>query len=305
MANEYVICMDVGGTNLRMGAFDVTTGLVKDFHIEPTRGAAHGSDPLHRIYSLLASALESPGNCRGIAIGVPALVDSHTGVISHCIRIPEFNGLALATDIERRYGVAAFVANDAQLAAIGEHRYGAGRGYAHLVCLTIGTGMGGGIIQDGRLMTGARGFAGEFGELLVPNPAGDSLIKLESCVAASAIVHEARRLIQGAGPPDLTAEWVAEAVWAGRDELRPVLDAVGSRLGLIVANIMHILNPQLVVIGGGVARAGQLILEPLERTLRRHVLGSVGSGVQVRLAELGDEAGLQGGAAALLSAGRQ
>jgi len=306
--SEYLVCLDIGGTNIRMGTFDISAGQLKDFHLEPTRG---GQDPLRRVRSLVVAVLEAaPGACRGVAMGVPALVDRRTGLVSQCDRVPEFNGLRLAADLERQFGVPVLVANDAQLITLGEHRYGAGRGYRHLVCLTIGTGIGGGIVVDDRLVRGAGGFAGEFGQLLTPDASGSSLVALETLVSASAIVREAEAVLArspragavfegGIG----SAEQVARAVWAGAEEFRQVFDVVGHRLGAMIANILHVLNPQAAVIGGGVSRAGQLILEPVRRCLREHVLAPVYECVDVRLAELGDEAGLRGGAFALLSAG--
>jgi len=311
--SEYLACLDVGGTNVRIGTFDVGAGLLKDFHREPTRGDAGAPDPLRRVLSLLASVIGSTtGTCRGIAVGVPALVDRRTGLVSHCSRIPELNGSFLAADLERRFGIPALVANDAQLVTLGEHRFGAGRGYRHMVCLTIGTGVGGGVIVDHQLVHGWAGFAGEFGQLLMPAGSGDLLVKGEALVSASAIVRGAESVMAAGGQSGagriigggvLTAERVAEAVWAGAEEFRQVFDVVGHRLGVLIANILHGLNPQATIIGGGVSRAGQLILEPAQRSLRKYVLPPVYEGVDVRLAELGDEAGLKGGASALLSTG--
>jgi glucokinase len=211
--------------------------------------------------------------------------------------------------IEEAFQVPVFVNNDANLAALAEYRLGAGRGTTDMVYLTISTGLGAGIICAGKLLMGAHGFAGEPGHATL-EPGGEpcscgNVGCWEGLSAGPAIARHARRLLeQGsssvlaatvAAGSDLTAEMLGEAAGAG-DEVALQAISIGARyLGIGVLNLIHIFDPEIVVLGGGVTKLGPLLFEPVRAWVRDHAMTQLQGCTPVVPAALGEEVGLLGG----------
>jgi len=204
----------------------------------------------------------------------------------------------------------AFLENDANVAALGEQWRGAGQGSANMVMVTIGTGIGGGIVLDGRLYTGANGAAGELGHAVI-EPGGPQCSCgrrgcLETLTSATAMVRMAREAMDRGVKTELSKEENLEArdiIMAARAGDRLALEIVEKAayyLGIGLGNIINILNPDTIVIGGGVSRAGELLFEPLCRAARENCLESAGSIVRIVPAQLGNDAGFVGAAKLVL-----
>lgn len=292
------IGVDIGGTNLRGALVSSDGNVLQRFHL---LSAIHeGREPfLERLYEVLNNLLltaDSLGKpVRAVGIGVPGLIDRQ-GVIHSSVNMPALEGMALREELECRLHLPVRCANDANLIALGESRYGAGQGFESLVMVTIGTGLGSGLVLNGRLWEGKRGFAAEFGHLTidpegVPCPCGNRGC-LEQYVSATALTR------QGGG---LAADELAQLAREGNQAALRLFKQLGERLGVALAGLLNVLNLDGIVIGGGVAASYDLFEPALLGELRQRTFPQILADVQVRKALLGDDAGLLG--AALLAAG--
>jgi len=210
---------------------------------------------------------------------------------------------------EERYALRVTVGNDANLAAVGEHTYGAGRGIADLIYVTVSTGIGGGIIAHNQLQLGHRGFAGEIGHMTIdmhgPVCACGNVGCLESLASGTAIARMAREQVAAGAetvlsrvdPAQLTARVVTQAASHGDKVSSRILRDAGVALGVGMVNLAHILNPQRIIIGGGVSNAGPCLWGPMLEVLEERALSPSRRGLDIVPASLADDAGLLGGVA--------
>ena len=224
-----------------------------------------------------------------------------------------YRDIALADRIAAATGFQVLMGNDANVAALGEFRFGAGRAVRTMVMLTLGTGIGGGIILDGKLWTGSSGGAGEIGHIIVAagqRGGAAAFGSLESMGQIAAIVERAARKVS-LGRKTVLAEndWhlltpkdIAEAAAGGDAVAIETFEETGYYVGLGVASIVNLLNPEMVVIGGGVAQAGELILDPIRRSALANGVRTMVESCPIVPAELGDDAGIFGGASLVLDA---
>jgi glucokinase len=247
-----------------------------------------------------------------VCVGAPGPLDPWSGIIYSPPNLPGWDAMPLKSLLEEALGLPVMVANDANLAALGEHRFGAGRGCRHLVYMTISTGIGGGIIADGQLLLGAKGLAGEIGHTTVSSRGTlcgcGNRGCLEAVAAGPAIAAAGARAARsgrsamlsamaGGAPTAVTSEMVVRAAGQSDPEARRILRRAGSLIGLGLANIAHITDPQAIIVGGGVAMgAGALLLEPARVEFRRRVMPPYRD-IPIVPAVLGDDAGLAGAAA--------
>jgi glucokinase len=246
-----------------------------------------------------------------VGFGIPSLVQAGTGVSVSSVHLP-LADVPFRDLMRERLGVPVFVDNDVNLAALAEQRLGAGRGALVMVMLTLGTGIGGAIVIDGRIYRGADGAAGELGHVTVdldgPPCLGNCPNRgcLEAFVSGPAIAREAERV--GAARPGsalgralaqgapITGELVNELAMRGDDDACGVMASVGERLGAGLVGIVNTFNPEVVVIGGGAARAGDLLLEPARRVVAARALRPSRDRVRIVQAALGEDAGMIGAA---------
>jgi glucokinase len=312
-----VLALDIGGTKLAVGVV-TSAGSVHGLIVEPTHREQGPGPTIERLFSMaersiLEAALDLPIAAVGISCGGP--LDAAAGVLLEPLHLPGWIDVPIASMAETRFGVPAILANDASAGAWGEFRFGAGRGLSSLVYLTISTGMGGGAVFDGRLHAGAAGNGGEFGHIMV-RPGGrhcscgrDGCV--EAYVAGSAIADRAREMMKAgraselAAIPGVTAVDVAAHV--GRDDLATEIWNDGmNMLGTAVTDLVNVLEPEIVILGGGVTRSGPLLLHPVRDIVLSTAMRPAAEAVDVVLAGLGDVVCVVGaGALALdLVAGR-
>ncbi|RME33531.1 MAG: ROK family protein, partial [Thermoflexia bacterium] len=269
---------------------------------------------LGRIREAIRSVWPERGEVAALALSAPGPVDARTGVVRFTPNIPGWKDVPLR-DLMADFGVPTFVANDANLAALGEYRFGAGRGVRDLVYLTISTGIGGGVLIDGRLFEGGQGLGGEVGHIVVePDgpPCGcGGYGCLEAVASGTAIAREARAAVErgtptllsrmAAHPQDLTAREVVEAARQGDALSLHIMERAGRYLGLAIVSLMYLLNPALIILGGSVAiGAGDLLLTPLRRTVRERSQQVYWENTPIVYAALGDDVGLLGALALAL-----
>jgi glucokinase len=308
--NEFVFAADLGGTHLRAGVVN----RIGRIHHQMKRSTPKAEKPNEIVRALVASARECEssvskidGRIVAVSVAVPGTVDVDNGVVIKAPNVPCLDGFRLAAALESELQWKAKLENDANAAAVGEMWQGAGRGYSSLVCITLGTGVGGGIILNNELWRGADGSAAEVGHMAVdpfdgvPCTCG-SRGCLEVYASATAIV----RMTREARPrypksmlhttEDLTARIVYEAGVAGDELAVEVFRRMGVYLGIGIASLINLLNPEIIVIGGGVASGWKLFEKHMRQQVTERAFPLPARRVKILPAECGDNAGLLGAA---------
>ncbi len=254
-----------------------------------------------------------------VAIGVatPGPIDARLGVVTAPPNLPGWRDVPLGRMIQDEFGLPTSLENDANAAAMGEHRFGVGCDAEHLIYVTASTGIGGGFILDGRLYRGATGAAAEVGHMTIlphgPLCGCGNRGCLEALASGTAIAREAReRVARGVatliaelaqGDSDgISAKMVAQAADLGDAEANEILDQAMIFLGVGMANLVNLFNPQLLVIGGGLTKMGPRLFDPVRRIVDRRAFPATASAVEIKRAQLGDDVGLLGAAAVAMTA---
>jgi glucokinase len=297
------IGIDVGGTFLKGARIDPTGKVLARLH-EPIRKASSGE-----LLGQLAGAvetLEKAGPAVAIGVGLPGIVEMTRGRVRSAPNVPALDGLKVGEELEARTGRASFAENDANAAALAEAWLGAGRGASHVLYVTLGTGVGGGLVFDGRIWMGRNGYAGEIGHIQVQpdgRPCGcGSWGCLETIAGVPGWTRRAEELLASgrsstlAGRSPLDPQVIVEAA-RGEDAVAlEIVDGAAAAIGVGVAAVLDLLNVDRVVVGGGVAAAGFFLLERIAEETRRRTFPHVFADVTFRLAELGSDAGVVGAA---------
>jgi glucokinase len=305
MASPRVIALDLGGTKLLSGIVD-DQGVVRKRVVSATDVSSEEA-VLAQVEKAADGLLED--DVGAIGIGIPSTIDQRRGEAIDSVNIP-LSDVPLRDRLHERFGIPVAIENDANAAALAEHRYGAGRGSHHMIMLTLGTGVGGGLILDGQLYRGAIGAAAELGHVTLDLhgppcqgncPGRGHLEAMASGTAADGYAREAaernpdgdlgRAAAEG---KTVDARLAVELAAYGPGDARDVLDHVGFHLGVGIASFVNIFNPELVVIGGGFSRAGDLLFEPARRVVAERALSPARDDVKIVPALLGVEAGLIG-----------
>lgn len=300
---DHYIAADIGGTHIRVGVYtsENTTALAHQ------RSRSHAQEP--GVYDRLAEAIRAVwpknGHVAGIGLASPGPLDPHKGIILATPNIPEWVNFPLADKLSAEFGVPVRIDNDANLACLGEWKFGAGQGHEHVLYLTISTGIGGGVISHGRLIQGFHGLATELGHVTV-DPDGPLCScgfpgHIEAFASGPAIARYVNeQLLAGADStmqagPDLTARQVAEAALRDDPLACAAFERAGQYLGLAVSNYLHAFDPSILIFGGGVAQVGDLLFKPFEESLRKRVFHPrYLENLIITRAALGDDAGLLG-----------
>lgn len=304
MEPRYAIGLDLGGTDLKAGLVS-GRGEVAHFLRRPSRAAAGAEAPLEVIVGAVSDLRRAGADAAGgIGLGCPGVIAPASGtLVGRTPHLPHWDSLPLRSLLSERLGVALVVGNDANLAALAEHRVGAARGARISLTLTVGTGIGCGVIVDGHVLSGANGGAGELGHLPLdgryPCRCGVPGCVEPECSGSGLVARAAE-----AGLAVADAEAVFAAAAAGDPRATRLVERMSDRLGALIAAAVLLLDPEVVVIGGGVANAGEALLVPLRAAAGRHVLESHRRRLRIVGAALGERAGVVGaGLAAWEAAG--
>jgi glucokinase len=288
---------DFGGTQLKYGLVGRDGAILFKDKIPTPSSATNFIDRLPAIWADLKA--RSPEPIAAAGFGFPGIYDVRRGRIRqspHCAGLDEFD---LAPALAQVLDVPFIVDNDANLAALGEWAHGAGRGTSSLVVMTIGTGVGAGIVLEGRIWGGVRGFAGEIGHVSIrPDglecPCGNRGC-LETEVSARAILRRYREL--SSDGDGLTPEEICRRAAAGDEAARRAFIEAGTSLGLGLSLLINVLNPEMILIGGGIMTAGDLLLGPAVAEAGRRSYRAAFEACTIRPTALGNDAGLVGAAA--------
>jgi glucokinase len=309
---DLVCAIDLGGTNLRAANID-RNGRIH----EHVRKATPVSDKAKQIVAAIAAAvseceaesLKRGAQIRAISVVVPGSVQAKTGVVVNAPNIPCLSGYKLGFELERVLGRSVLLENDANAAALGEMWQGAARNYRTIICLTLGTGVGGGIVLDGKLWRGPDGTAGEIGHTGV-EPLGGVKCKcgnegcLEVYASATAIVRMTREALaqnsesrlRSVATDELTSETIYRAAIDGDELALEVFRCAGFYLGVALANMVNVFNPEMIVIGGGVSAAWDLFARHARDEVAKRAFPVPARRCRIVRAECGDHAGLLGAA---------
>jgi glucokinase len=309
MSAGEIIGVDLGGTKMLLGVLDPDSKVLWE-----SREASTGQTEDELVELLVREIEEARGKCPGVAavgLGIPATVDHDKGIARSAVNLPLEN-LPIREIVGGRTDLPVFVDNDANVAALAEHLYGAAKGTRNAVMLTIGTGIGGGLILNGEIYRGATGAGAELGHTVIEidgppcqgNCPGRGCV--ETLASGTALGREGREAAErkpdsalGAMLADgetIDGKAVTEAALSGDQTARDVFDLIGSRLGVALTSFANIFEPEVFVVGGGVIAAGDLLLEPARRELATRALPPMKQ-IPVVAAELGSDAGMIGAAA--------
>jgi glucokinase len=305
------IGIDLGGTNLRASVIDEEAKVLSRARVDTLAG--EGPDAvLDRLAQLAREAVASAGlamsDITACGVGSPGPLDAATGVVIFSGNLPGWNNVPLAARMTDALGVTTFLENDANSAAWGEYWCGAGRGSSEMAIFTLGTGVGGSIIVGGTLHRGGDQMAGHLGHIILiadgrPCPCG-SIGCLEQYCSATAVAREAREAtefgvrtgLEDIPPAQITAQSVSDAAQKGSPFCRELLRRTGRFLGIGMATLVNVLDPQVIVVCGGMAAAGDLLFEPCRAAVRRLAMRPASERVKIVPAELGGDAGVIGAA---------
>jgi glucokinase len=309
-----VIGVDIGGTKLAAGVVDDRLQI----HQRLQRSMRGQDTPA--LLDTIASAVQelvntAPGEIGAVGFGIPSLIDTRSGTSVIAVNLPLAN-VRFGALMSERLDLPVFVDNDGNLAALAEHRAGAGVGVDHMVLIGLGTGISGGLILNGELYRGWIGSGAELGHMVIemngPPCQGNCPNHgcFESVASGTALAREARRIAEeqpesalGRALRDgreLDGPLVTELAYDGDPAANAVLELIGTRLGVAIANLVNIFNPELVVVGGGVMGAGEMLLEPARAEMLSRALPPSRDVVKVVAAEFAHEAGMVGAAALAL-----
>jgi len=314
MDEQWLVGVDIGGTTIKMAFINLHGDIIKSWEIETDkreRGRHIPTTIPNSIDQKLNELYQTKSRLVGIGIGAPGPVNKEDGSIEVAVNLG-WENFPLRDILERETSLPVVVENDANLAAIGEMWKGAGKGAMNLICVTLGTGVGGGIIVNGEIVHGTNGAGGEIGHLTSvpkdgsPCNCGKSGC-LETVASATGIVRLAQKELSFTDcnsklrdyyeeHQTITAKLVFDNAAEGDKLAKQVIQQVAYYLGLALANLANGLNPEKIVIGGGVSKAGDRLLRPLREEFFSFTFPRVAQGVEIVPATLGNNAGVIGGA---------
>ncbi|MGE5584575.1 MAG: ROK family protein [Bacillota bacterium] len=320
MARPLVVGVDLGGTKVATAAAGCDAAIVSRVTspTEPERGVdAVVATIIESVEEAVAEAGATLDAVAGVGVGSPGPLNPETGVVTFAPNL-KWHDVPLGALMRQALGVPIYMENDANLAALGEARYGAGRGSKNMIYITVSTGIGGGLIFDGEIYSGSSFVAGEIGHMTIadedegPRCGCGNYGCLESLASGPAIARMARELIRHGeetmivdlvqGNIELvTSEIVGRAALAGDAAAIAILGKAADYLGIGIANLVNILNPDTIVIGGGVSRVGEILLEPVREVVAERALRPAFEAVRIVQAELGPDAGVVGAVCLVLS----
>ena len=311
MVKKYNIGVDIGGTNVKIALVDQKGAIVYSNSV-PTRAEMGYEYTVKNIKETIYTSMKESDitidSIGGIGFGLPGQINSEAGVVRLLPNIPGWVNVPLGQIIEDEFKVKCKIDNDVRVATLGEFTYGAGQGCKNLVCITVGTGVGSGIIVNGQLVRGASMSAGEIGHMILQAHEGPicgcgNTGCLEAFASGPSIVQLAKEYLSGgksakfeelANGREITPFMVYEAVMQGDAVSKRIFAIVGEWLGIALTSVVNLLNPEKIIIGGGVSQAGNFLIDPIRQTIKERAIKVSADAVEVVTAKLGERAGVIG-----------
>lgn len=309
---QLALGIDLGGTKI-LAALVTREGRIVSQDYIPTKAKSGPEAVIERMLQVTNRVVKLGGvkisDLAGTSLAIAGLIDTCRGIVTTSPNLPGWKDIPLRDEIAHKLGIATYLVNDADAAALGENQFGAGQGTKHMVYITVSTGIGGGIIINGELYSGANGCAGEFGHMTIDPDGPECACGRKGCwealASGSAVAREAKRrlktgkesLLNRLAPRAISAKMVGEAANKGDRLALDVITTAGQYLGIGLANIINIFNPEMIVIGGGVSNLGELLLNPAREVVRQRAFDLPLSTVRIMRSQIGAAAGALGAAA--------
>ncbi len=311
--SEIIIGVDLGGTRIRVAQLNHKLDILT--RQETLTLAGEGLDStIARIKQQIRAALPTDGtNVTGIGISSPGPLNPVTGVIVSPPNLPGWHNVPLGDILHAEFGIPVYVGNDANVAALAETIRGAARGYRHVVFITISTGIGGGIIVDGKLLQGIEGLAAEAGQIILV--IGERVSTLEKEAAGPALARQARTRIEagesstiyamvGSDLNKIDGAIVGRAAQSGDALALDIVRYGGHMVGLGIASLLHLFNPEIIVLGGGVSQLGNLLIDPLREAMETYTIDEAyWRTLRIVPAKLGENVSIFGAGALVVTRG--
>ena len=308
-ASQKSIGIDFGGTSIKSAVVQNGTIIARGETLDPAR---HESSLtlIEALFDVITALRKDHPEIAGVGIGFPGFVDCKSGIVHTLTNVKGWHEVPMVRMLRERTGLKAAIENDANAMAYAEYLHGAAKGAQNAVCITLGTGVGCGLVLEGKLFRGSRFAAAEIGHCSIdlngPRGVYGTPGDLEVYVGNKQTAERAARLYAAAGrprdPKNCTPADLASLAGAGDTIAIGLWEQLGTEIGAAIANAVWLLNPDAVVIGGGVAKAGALVMEPIRRTIRDRVTPLFHEQLKVVVAELGNDAGIIGCAELALEA---
>jgi glucokinase len=316
--SEFIIGVDLGGTNVRSALLDRDLNILQR-EAEGTRSSEGFESTIERIKELIRKVMpEDKSSVAGIGISAPGPLNPITGVVVAPPNLVGWHNVPLKDILEKEFGITVYVGNDANVAAIAEVALGAAQGYRFAIYITLSTGIGGGIVDEGRLIQGKDGLGAEVGHipLLIE---GERVSSLELEAAGRALAKQARAKMEAGTPSVLLetmrgmtekdwdrqgAKFIGQAAQQGDALALEVVLRCGRVVGLGIVTLLHLFNPEIIVIGGGVSRIGDILFKRINETVQAHALDrAYWENLKIVPAVLGDNVSIVGAGALVLTQG--
>ncbi len=299
MAKRFIAGIDLGGTNLKIALLDLKYR-IKYKEVLNTQRFTKKEDLISAIVDSVHKILKdnklNRTNLLGVGLGLPGPIDYEKGIVHFFPNIPGWKEVKLKTILEGKLRLPVFVDNDAKVMCLAEYKLGAARGVTNAICITLGTGVGGGIIINGNLYRGTSNASGEIGHMPInergPKCNCGGRACLESYIGNNRILGEARKIF-GHG---ITLEKLSYLVSKGNRKAKAIWLKVAERLSVTLVGVVNLLNPDCIVIGGGVAGAGKVLFDNIKKIILTRAMSVQAGHVKVFKARLGNNAGLIGAA---------
>jgi glucokinase len=306
---EIYIVSDIGGTQIRVASYDVES--LNRINLKKIPTQAKGQLPVDRLIKLIQE-LKEGHTIKAIAVAAPGFLDPDLGIVYEAPNIPGWENYPLRKILEEVFNIPIFLGNDANLAALGEWKFGAGIGHSNLLYLTISTGIGSGAILNNNLLLGHKGLAGEFGHVTVlpdgPMCGCGKQGHIEAIASGTGILNYVNEQISAgrttilSNLEKITGKDVNQAALNGDALAIEAYNRAGYYLGIALANFLHMLNPSIVIFGGGVSFSGELLFAPMRKSLEERLISPAYlDGLTITTAQLGDDVGLKGALALVVT----
>lgn len=298
MRRKTFVGVDIGGTNIKSAL--VHRGKIEKRMKLPTKAGRGVTEVINQIRAAIRPFV---AEASGIGVGIAGIIDSRTGVVRYSPNLYEWNDVKLGQILKKEFTIPVRILNDVNAFCLAEWQYGAAQGYDNVFLFTLGTGVGGAAICEGRPLFGANGFAGEFGHTVIeydgPRCTCNNYGHLERYVGARYIVANAKRRMQKGHSSlrkytKLTPKIIAQEAKKGDKISKEVFAEIGFYVGIGVTNIIALFDPDVIVISGGVSRAGRILFDPIRKTVAKRLFGAQFRNYKIIPAQLGDDAGILG-----------
>ena len=307
-----IVGVDLGGTTFTVGLVDESGKIIKK--ISQKTQIEEGKD---KVIERIAKAVNdvSTTDVKYVGIGSPGSIDRDKGIVRFSPNFPDWWDVPLAEEIKKRTGKKVFLENDANSFVLGEKWFGAGKCYDHIVALTLGTGIGGGVITHGKLLTGSTGIGAELGHIIIEPNGPICGCGVRGCLEAVASGTAIKKFVMesykkfpdskifaiAGGPDKVTPKDVFEAIPLGDRLAILVRDKIVDALARAIASYVHIFNPQVIIIGGGISKAGDILFDPLNEKVKDYVMPSFFGTFKIVRSKLLDDAGILGAVSIVLN----